>query len=123
MAHDASPTGAVPADHDPIASGADDTFGIDPGIYARRWQIHSVLCVSLVAIVAAVSSLNVAIPTIIEALEPSPTQTLWIVDSYALVFAPEPSATASDARRRCRSASSSSEPWRSWPPSPTPPMH
>ena len=87
MAHDASPTGAVPADHDPIASGADDTFGIDPGIYARRWQIHSVLCVSLVAIVAAVSSLNVAIPTIIEALEPSPTQTLWIVDSYALVFA------------------------------------
>lgn len=66
---------------------AEDTFGIDPDVYHRRWQIHSVLCISLVAVVAAVSSLNVAIPTIIKELEPSTTQTLWIVDSYALVFA------------------------------------
>ena len=64
-----------------------ETHGIDPSVFERRWQIHSVLCISLVAVVAAVSSLNVAIPTIIESLEPSPTQTLWIVDSYALVFA------------------------------------
>ena len=78
----ASAAAGAPGDH-----VYPDTYGIEPSVYARRWQIHAVLCISLVAVVAAVSSLNVAIPTIIEALEPSATETLWIVDSYALVFA------------------------------------
>jgi len=64
-----------------------DTFGIAPDIYNNRKRILAVLCLSLVLIVVAVSSLNVAIPTIQQALDASPTQIQWIIDSYALVFA------------------------------------
>ncbi len=61
--------------------------GIDPHVYGRRWLILGVLCLSLVLVVAAVSSVNVAIPSIRQQLEPSDTQLLWIVDIYAVVFA------------------------------------
>ncbi len=48
-----------------------------------------VLCVNLVLIVAAVSSANVALPTLArpDALNASQTGLQWIVDAYALVFA------------------------------------
>ena len=42
----------------------DTTGGIDPKIYARRWLILGVLVLSLVLVVAAVSSVNTAIPSI-----------------------------------------------------------
>ena len=46
------------------------------------------MCLSLVLIVATVSSVNVAIPKLAgSSLNPSNTQILWIVDAYALVFA------------------------------------
>lgn len=61
--------------------------GIDPEVYQRRWVILGVLCLSLVLVVAAVSSINVAIPSIRTQLKPSDTQLLWIVDIYAVVFA------------------------------------
>ena len=61
--------------------------GIDPVAYERRWVTLAVLCTSLVLVVAAVSSINVAIPSIREQLEPSDSQLLWIVDLYAVVFA------------------------------------
>lgn len=64
-----------------------DTYGIEPSIYNRRWLILSVLCISLVTIVVAVSSLNVAIPTIIRELNADSTESLWIIEAYALVFA------------------------------------
>jgi EmrB/QacA subfamily drug resistance transporter len=64
-----------------------DTFGVPPAVYHRRWLILGVLCISLVAIVINVSSLNVALPTIQERLGASGTQLQWIVDGYALVFA------------------------------------
>ena len=64
-----------------------DTFGIDPAVYHRRWLILGTLCISLVMIVVAVSSLNVAIPRIQESLGASGTELQWIVDAYALVFA------------------------------------
>lgn len=67
---------------------ADDLDGIDPTIYHRRWAILATMCLSLVLIVATVSSVNVAIPALAESsLQPSDTQILWIVDAYALVFA------------------------------------
>ena len=53
----------------------------------RRWSILAVLCLSLVLVVASVSSLNVALPSIARALDASQTEQLWILDSYALVFA------------------------------------
>lgn len=60
----------------------------DPAVgHPHRWRILAIMCTCLVLVVAGVSSLNIAIPSIIDALQPSSTQTLWIVDSYALVFA------------------------------------
>lgn len=55
----------------------------------RRWLVLGVLCVNLVLIVAAVSSTNVALPTLSEpaTLNASQTGLQWIVDSYAIVFA------------------------------------
>jgi len=55
--------------------------------HPRRWLILGILCVCLVLIVASVSSLNIAIPAIQEALGATQTQLQWIVDAYALVFA------------------------------------
>ncbi len=61
--------------------------GIDPKVYARRKVILGVLCLSLVLVVAAVSSVNTAIPSIRAQLLPTDSQLLWIVDLYAVVFA------------------------------------
>jgi EmrB/QacA subfamily drug resistance transporter len=55
--------------------------------HPRRNLILAIMCASLVLIVAAVSSLNVAIPTIVRELDPTSTEQLWIIDAYALVFA------------------------------------
>jgi MFS transporter, DHA2 family, integral membrane protein len=58
-----------------------------PEVHQRRWFLLGVLCLSLVMVVMAVSSLNVALPTLQEGLGASATTIQWIVDSYALVFA------------------------------------
>jgi EmrB/QacA subfamily drug resistance transporter len=73
----------------PVTSlgGPADLGGIDPKIYAKRKVILGVLCLSLVLVVAAVSSVNTAIPSIREQLRPTDSQLLWIVDLYAVVFA------------------------------------
>lgn len=66
----------------------DELDRVDPKTYYRRWLILATMCLSLVLIVASVSSVNVAIPSLSGSeLRPSDTQVLWIVDSYALVFA------------------------------------
>jgi MFS family permease len=44
-------------------------------------------CIALAAVVAAMSSLNVAIPSIARATHASQTQLAWIIDAYSLVFA------------------------------------
>ncbi len=55
--------------------------------HPRRWLILVIMCITLILVVVSVVALNVALPSIINDLEPSSTQTLWIVDAYALVFA------------------------------------
>lgn len=55
--------------------------------HPRRWPILAIMCTCLVLVVAGVSSLNLAIPSIIDDLDPTNTETLWIIDGYALVFA------------------------------------
>lgn len=55
--------------------------------HPRRWLILGIMCSCLILVVAGVSSLNIAIPSIIEDLRPTSTETLWIIDMYALVFA------------------------------------
>src|SRR3954447_5711578 len=53
----------------------------------RRGAILRVMCLSLMMVVAAVASLNVALPAIARDIGASQTQLQWIVDAYALVFA------------------------------------
>jgi MFS family permease len=60
---------------------------IDPHVYARRWSILAVLCLSLVIVIIGNTSLNVALPTLARELEASTSSLQWMVDSYALIFA------------------------------------
>jgi MFS family permease len=53
----------------------------------ERWWTLGVLCLSLLTIVIANASLNVALPTLAERLHASASSLQWIVDGYALVFA------------------------------------
>lgn len=56
-------------------------------VYARRWYILGVLCTSLLLIVLANTSMNVALPTMARELGLSTSVQQWVVDAYALVFA------------------------------------
>lgn len=53
----------------------------------RPRAVLIVTCVALGAVVSAVASLNVALPSIARDTHASQTQLSWIVDAYALVFA------------------------------------
>src|SRR4051794_3715225 len=76
-----------PAERSVEDVGAVDMGGVPPDVYHRRWLILGVLTLSLITVVIAVSSLNVAIPRIQEGLGASGTELQWIIDAYALVFA------------------------------------
>lgn len=54
--------------------------------YERRWWTLGVLSLSLVIIVAAVSSMNLTLPSLVRQLDATSTELQWIVDAYALVF-------------------------------------
>ena len=56
-------------------------------VYRRRWAILGVLCTSLIIIVIGNTSLNVALPTMSEALGLTNSQQQWVVDAYSLIFA------------------------------------
>ena len=60
---------------------------IEQSVYARRWWTLGVLCLSLVMIVVANASLNVALPTLARDLHAGSSGLQWIVDAYSLVFA------------------------------------
>jgi EmrB/QacA subfamily drug resistance transporter len=49
--------------------------------------ITAVVCVALAAVVAAVASLNVALPDIARGTHATQTQLEWVIDAYSLVFA------------------------------------
>ena len=55
--------------------------------HPQRWLILGILNLSLVLIVASVSSLNLAIPSIQRALDATAAELVWINAAYALVFA------------------------------------
>ncbi len=71
------------------ATVAIDLDGIDPEVYARRWQTLAVLCTSLMIVIIGNTVLNVALPTLSnpDQLGASNTELQWMVDAYALVFA------------------------------------
>ena len=49
--------------------------------------VTAVVCVALAAVVAAMSSLNVALPDIARSTQADSTELTWIVDAYSLFFA------------------------------------
>src|SRR5262252_5432114 len=53
----------------------------------RPAAVTAVVCLALAAVVAAVSSLNVALPGIARATHATQTELAWIIDAYSLVFA------------------------------------
>jgi EmrB/QacA subfamily drug resistance transporter len=54
---------------------------------ARRRLVLGVMCLALMMVVAAVASLNVALPDLARETGATQSQLQWIVDAYALVFA------------------------------------
>ncbi len=60
---------------------------IDSVQYARRWKTLGVLSLSLVIIGLDNTILNVALPTLQDEFDASPSKLQWMVDSYLLVFA------------------------------------
>jgi MFS family permease len=58
-----------------------------PARTVRPGVVTAVVCLALAAVVAAMSSLNVALPGIARATHASQTQLAWVIDAYSLVFA------------------------------------
>jgi EmrB/QacA subfamily drug resistance transporter len=69
------------------AAGATPSRQASDRTYERRWWTLGVLCLSLVMIVVANWSLNVALPSLQTDLRTSAGGLQWIVDAYSLVFA------------------------------------
>jgi len=53
----------------------------------RSGAVTAVVCVALATVVAAMSSLNVALPEIARTTHATQTELAWIIDAYSLVFA------------------------------------
>jgi EmrB/QacA subfamily drug resistance transporter len=53
----------------------------------RPGAVTVVVCLALAAVVAAMASLNVALPGIARSTHASQTQLAWVIDAYSLVFA------------------------------------
>ena len=74
---------------------------LDPVHYARRWKTLGVLSLSLVIIGLDNTILNVALPTLQDEFDASPSKLQWMVDSYLLVVR-GPAARLRHARRPLR---------------------
>ena len=61
--------------------------GIDVAVYGRRWWILAAMCTSLLVVMLANSSLNLALPGMTADLGITTLQQTWVVDLYALIFA------------------------------------
>ncbi|WP_329560997.1 MFS transporter [Kitasatospora sp. NBC_01266] len=57
------------------------------GITPRPNAVLAITCLALATVVAAMSSLNVALPSIARQTHATQTQLSWIIDAYSLVFA------------------------------------
>src|SRR5262249_45984282 len=63
-----------------------------PKTFSRNLSSHqglvmAAVCLALGAVVAAMASLNLALPDIARGLHASQTELLWIIDAYSLAFA------------------------------------
>src|SRR5215472_3058684 len=71
----------------PRPPAAPGTVGAVPPGAVRPGAVTAVVCLALAAVVAAMSSLNVALPEIARATHATQTQLAWVIDAYSLVFA------------------------------------
>src|SRR6185312_1972215 len=75
----------------PIPKPASGPAGIDlaraDARPVRHGPVLAVTCLALGAVVAAMASLNVALPSIARETHAGLTQLTWIIDAYSLVFA------------------------------------
>lgn len=77
----------------PVKTGAagakteKDLEGIDAHTYSRRWWILGTLCLTLLGVMLANSSLNMALPLMSKDLGLTQLELTWIVNVYTLVFA------------------------------------
>lgn len=53
----------------------------------RPGPVTAVVCLALATVVAAMSSLNVALPSVARATHASQAELAWVIDAYSLVFA------------------------------------
>jgi len=70
-----------------MAAAIDPPVKSPAGTAVRAGAVTAVVCLALAAVVAAMSSLNVALPGIARATHASQTELAWIIDAYSLVFA------------------------------------
>lgn len=64
-----------------------DLDGIDPKVYKKRWWTLAAMCLALLGVMLANSSLNIALPKMSVDLGLSQLDFTWIVNVYTLVFA------------------------------------
>lgn len=64
-----------------------DLEGIAPHVYKRRWWTLAALCLTLLGVMLANSSLNMALPAMATDLKLGQLELTWIVNVYTLVFA------------------------------------
>ncbi|MEV0266832.1 MFS transporter [Streptomyces sp. NPDC050617] len=56
--------------------------------HPKRGLVLTTMCAAVILVVAMVSAVNLAVPKVADSdLHPSPTQLLWFVDAYVIVFA------------------------------------
>lgn len=70
-----------------LAATEKDLEGIDPVTYHRRWWILGTLCLTLLGVMLANSSLNMALPMMSTDLGLGQLELTWVVNVYTLVFA------------------------------------
>lgn len=75
----------VAAKHEPLSGK--DLDGIDPKVYQRRWWVLGTLCLTLLGVMLANSSLNMALPLMSSDLGLGQLELTWVVNVYTLVFA------------------------------------
>lgn len=61
--------------------------GIDPWTYQRRWWILAAMCLTLLGVMLANTSMNMALPKMAIDLSLTQLELTWIVNGYTLVFA------------------------------------
>jgi DHA2 family multidrug resistance protein-like MFS transporter len=69
------------------AMAMENPQSVHPAVHAVRWRTLAVLSLSLVIIGLDTTILNIALPTLQDEFEASPSTLQWMVDSYLLVFA------------------------------------